>query len=62
MIDICGVKRVGTSDSTAFASEFSLSEKVGFITGIELLMQRGAIAAINSGKMDIQIQCFHYFF
>jgi len=56
MIDICGVKRVGTSDSTAFASEFSLSEKVGFIIGIELLMQRGAIAAINSGKMDIQIQ------
>lgn len=56
MIDVCGAKRVGTSDEIAFASEFLLSEKAGFITGIDLLIDGGTIAAINSGKMDIQIQ------
>ena len=56
MIDVCGSKRVGTSDEIAFASEFLLSPKAGFITGIDLLIDGGTIAAINSGKMDIQIQ------
>ena len=56
MIDVCGAKRVGTSDEIAFASEFLLSEQAGFITGIDLLIDGGTIAAINSGKMDIQIQ------
>jgi len=56
MIDVCGAKRVGTSDEIAFASEFLLSEKAGFVTGIDLLIDGGTIAAINSGKMDIQIQ------
>ena len=56
MIDVCGAKRVGTSDEIAFASEFLLSQKAGFITGIDLLIDGGTIAAINSGKMDIQIQ------
>jgi len=56
MIDVCGAKRVGTSDEIVFASEFLLSEKAGFITGIDLLIDGGTIVAINSGKMDIQIQ------
>ena len=56
MIDVCGAKRVGTSDEIAFASEFLLSNKAGFITGIDLLIDGGTIAAIHSGKMDIQIQ------
>lgn len=56
MIDVCGAKRVGTSDEIAFASEFLLSNKAGFITGIDLLIDGGTIAAINSEKMDIQIQ------
>ncbi len=33
-----------------------LSEKAGFITGMDLLIDGGTIAAINSGKMDIKIQ------
>lgn len=56
MIDVCGAKRVGTSDEIAFASEFLLSNKAGFVTGIDLLIDGGTIAAIHSGKMDIQIQ------
>lgn len=56
MIDVCGAKRVGTSDEIAYAAEFLLSEKAGFITGMDLLIDGGTIAAINSGKMDIQIQ------
>lgn len=56
MIDVCGAKRVGTSDEIAHAAEFLLSEKAGFITGMDLLIDGGTIAAINSGKMDIQIQ------
>ena len=43
-------------DEIDFASEFLLSEKAGFITGIYLLIDGGTIAAINSEKMDIQIQ------
>lgn len=56
MIDVCGAKRVGTSDEIAYAAEFLLSEKAGFITRMDLLIDGGTIAAINSGKMDIQIQ------
>ena len=55
MIDICGAKRVGTSDEIAFASEFLLSEKSGFITGIYLLIDGGTIAAIKSGLMEIEL-------
>lgn len=55
MIDVCGAKRVGTSDEIAFASEFLLSNKAGFVTGIDLLIDGGTIAAINSGVMDIEI-------
>lgn len=56
MIDTCGSKRVGTSDEIAYAAEFLLSEKAGFITGIDLLIDGGTIAAIQSGKMGIEIQ------
>ncbi len=55
MINICGAKRVGTSDEIAFASEFLLSNKAGFITGIDLLIDGGTIAALNSGLMDLEI-------
>ncbi len=55
MIDVCGAKRVGTSDEIAFASEFLLSNKTGFVTGIYLLIDGGTIASINSGVMDIEI-------
>ncbi len=56
MINVCGSKRVGTSDEIAFASEFLLSNKAGFITGIDLLIDGGTIAAIQSGQMEINIQ------
>jgi len=55
MIDVCGAKRVGTSDEIAFASEFLLSNKAGFITGIDLLIDGGTIAALYSGLMDLEI-------
>ena len=55
MIDVCGTKRVGTSDEIAYASEFLLSNKSGFITGIDLLIDGGTIAALQSGLMDLEI-------
>lgn len=55
MIDVCGAKRVGTSDEIAFASEFLLSTKAGFVTGIDLLIDGGTIAALSSGLMDLEI-------
>jgi len=67
MIDVCGAKRVGTSDEIAYAAEFLLSEKAGFITGMDLLIDGGTIAAINSEKWifksnNFSINFFYFYF
>ncbi|MCC8128127.1 MAG: SDR family oxidoreductase [Clostridiales bacterium] len=53
MIDASPAKRVGTADEIAAAGAFLLSEEAGFITGIDLLIDGGVIAAMNSGSYSL---------
>lgn len=50
MIEASPARRVGTADEIAAAGAFLLGEEAGFITGIDLLVDGGVIAAMNSGK------------
>ena len=49
MIDASAARRVGTSDEIAEAAAFLLGEHARFITGTDLLIDGGVIAAIRSG-------------
>lgn len=55
MIEASPARRVGTADEIAAASAFLLSEEAGFITGTDLLIDGGVIAAINSGKYHLEV-------
>lgn len=56
MIEVSASQRVGTSDEIAAAGAFLLSADAAFITGIDLLVDGGMIASINSGKMKMNIR------
>jgi NAD(P)-dependent dehydrogenase (short-subunit alcohol dehydrogenase family) len=56
MIAASPAKRVGTSDEIAAAGAFLLGSDAGFITGTDLLIDGGVIAAINSGRMNMPIR------
>ncbi len=53
MIDSSPMKRVGTIDEIASAGAFLLGENAGFITGTDLLIDGGVIAAMNSGRYQL---------
>lgn len=53
MIEASPARRVGTADEIAAAGAFLLGEEAGFITGIDLLIDGGVIAAMNSGKFSL---------
>lgn len=53
MIEASPARRVGTADEIAAAGAFLLGENAGFITGIDLLIDGGVIAAMNSGKYQL---------
>ncbi len=53
MIDASAAERVGTSDEIAEAGAFLLGEHAGFITGTDLLIDGGTIAAIRTGKYQL---------
>lgn len=53
MIAASPAKRVGTSDEIAYAAKFLLGEEAGFITGTDLLIDGGVIAAMNSGRFSL---------
>lgn len=53
MIEASPARRVGTADEIAAAGAFLLGEEAGFITGIDLLMDGGVIATMNSGKFSL---------
>jgi NAD(P)-dependent dehydrogenase (short-subunit alcohol dehydrogenase family) len=53
MIDGSGVRRVGTPDDIAAAAEFLLSPAASFITGADLLVDGGVVAAVRTGTLDL---------
>ena len=54
MIDASAAERCGTSDEIAEAGAFLLGEHAGFITGIDLLIDGGVIAAMRTGTYTIR--------
>lgn len=54
MINTSAARRTGTVDEIANAAEFLLSDKASFITGTDLLIDGGVIAAIESGRYKIE--------
>jgi NAD(P)-dependent dehydrogenase (short-subunit alcohol dehydrogenase family) len=50
MIDTSATGRVGTPDEVAAVAAFLLGPEAGFITGSDLLMDGGVIAALRSGR------------
>jgi NAD(P)-dependent dehydrogenase (short-subunit alcohol dehydrogenase family) len=53
MIDNAGLRRIGTPDDIAAATEFLLGPAAAFITGTDLLVDGGVIAAIQTGTIDL---------
>ncbi len=51
MVDASGTGRLGTPDDIAAATEFLLSPAASFITGTDLLVDGGAVAAVRSGAL-----------
>ena len=56
MINSSPAKRVGTPEEIARTAEFLLDDKSSFITGIDLLIDGGVIAAIDSGRYSLELQ------
>lgn len=54
MIDASAAQRVGTSEEIAEAAAFLLGRHAGFITGTDLLIDGGVIAAIRTGEYQLQ--------
>ncbi len=53
MIDASAAQRTGTSDEIAEAAAFLLGENAKFITGTDLLIDGGVIAAIRMGEYQL---------
>ena len=55
MIEASPARRVGTSDEIGAAGAFLLSDTASFITGTDLLIDGGVIAAIKCGKYKLGV-------
>lgn len=53
MIDASAAMRTGTSEEIAEAGVFLLGEHAGFVTGTDLLIDGGVIAAIRTGRYKL---------
>lgn len=53
MIDSSPARRAGTPDEIGAAGAFLLSDEASFITGTDLLIDGGVIAAINAGRYQL---------
>jgi NAD(P)-dependent dehydrogenase (short-subunit alcohol dehydrogenase family) len=54
MLDASATKRLGTPEDIASATEFLLDPRSSFITGTDLLVDGGVIAALKSGRLSLQ--------
>ena len=54
MVDTSAAERCVTSDEIAEAGAFLLGEHAGFITGTDLLIDGGVIAAIRTGMYRLR--------
>ena len=53
MLDISSAKRLGTPEDIAHATEFLLDPRSGFITGTDLLVDGGVVAALQGGRLTL---------
>lgn len=53
MIDASVSKRVGTSDEVASAAAYLLGPEASFVTGSDLLIDGGVIAALRAGRLSL---------
>jgi NAD(P)-dependent dehydrogenase (short-subunit alcohol dehydrogenase family) len=53
MVDKSGLRRIGTPEDIAAATEFLLGPMAAFITGTDLLVDGGVVAAVRSGTIDL---------
>ena len=53
MIETSATRRVGTADEVASAAAFLLGPDAAFITGSDLLMDGGVIAALGAGRWSL---------
>lgn len=56
MIDTCAARRAGTSDEIAAAGAFLLGPDAAFITGTDLLIDGGTIAALKTGQFGLRVR------
>ena len=50
MVASSGSGRLGTPDDIASVTEFLLSDRASFVTGVDLLVDGGVVAAFRSGQ------------
>ncbi|MFZ1162177.1 SDR family oxidoreductase [Mycobacterium sp.] len=53
MVDNSGLRRMGTPEDIAAATEFLLGPSAAFVTGTDLLVDGGVVAAITTGTIDL---------
>ena len=53
MVDNSGLRRLGTPEDIAAATEFLLGPAAAFVTGTDLLVDGGVVAAIQTGTIDL---------
>ena len=53
MVDNSGLRRLGTPEDIAAATEFLLRPSAAFITGTDLLVDGGVVGAIRTGTIDL---------
>jgi NAD(P)-dependent dehydrogenase (short-subunit alcohol dehydrogenase family) len=53
MVDNSGLRRLGTPEDIAAATEFLLGPSAAFVTGTDLLVDGGVVAAIQTGTIDL---------
>ncbi|MCV7399993.1 SDR family oxidoreductase [Mycobacterium fragae] len=53
LLDNAALQRIGTPEDIAAATEFLLGPSAGYITGIDLLVDGGVVAGVQSGTIDL---------